>query len=190
MADTAKLPRGIVTIDALRLRSTVDPATHCWIWQGCTVHGSPRIWTAHLDDMVKRVLSGPRAVWYIAHGTPLGQRIAYMGCWNQRCVCPAHVRAAADRSHFTQAAARAGCFRMSQERRTANRANAAAARAAAGIVDTPIHLVQAVRDAAGTTTQREIARRLGLSNTIVSRIVRGINFQHLPQGAECEAPAA
>jgi hypothetical protein len=170
----------VATIADLRARSIVDPATHCWIWQGAKINGSPRIWTLHIDDVEKRVLSGPRATWYIAHGTPLGTRVAYMGCWNPSCVCPAHVRFCASQSELNRLGARGGIFKRSEASKLANVANAAKARAAAGHRDTPPEVVQAVRAAAGPDiTQRAIARSLGLSFTVVSRILRGETHRRL-----------
>lgn len=179
MTTTDTPRRGVATIDDLRARSIVDPNTRCWNWQGAQIKGSPRIWTLHLDDVEKRVLSGPRAVWYIAHGTTLGQRVAYMVCWNKSCVCPVHVRACASQSEMNRIGARAGIFKRSEAARVANLANAAKGRAAAGIRDTPAEVVMAVHAAIGSTTQVEIARRMGLSKTVVSRIARGQNFRHL-----------
>jgi hypothetical protein len=172
--------RGVATIADLRARSIVDPITHCWIWQAAKIKGSPRIWTLHLDDMEKRVLSGPRATWYIAHGTNLGSRVAYMACWNPACVCPVHVRACNSHSELNRLAGKGGVFKRSGAAFAANVANAAKARAAAGHRDTPPEVVQAVRQAAGPgTTQRAIARSLNLSNTVVSRILRGETHRHL-----------
>jgi len=170
--------RGVATIDDLRARSLVDPASRCWLWQGATVRGQPRIWALHLDDLDKRVLSGPRAVWYIAHGTKLGDQVAYMGCWNRLCVCPVHVRAGA-KGAVNTLVAKAGIYARSDAARAANVRNAAKARAARGVVDTPAHLVLAVRAAAGTATQVAISAQLGLRKTVVSRIIRGASFKHL-----------
>jgi len=175
----------VATIEDLRARSIVDPNTRCWIWQGAQIKGSPRIWTLHLDDVEKRVLSGPRATWYIAHGTQLGSRIAYMSCWNPACVCPVHVRACASQAELNRLGALGGIFKRSEAARAANVRNCAKGRAAAGHRDTPPEVVLAVAAAIGSTTQREIARRMGLSRTVVSRIARGQNFRHLlaqPEG--------
>ena len=52
-------------------------------------------------------------------------------------------------------------------------------RQARGVVDTPPEVVLAVRAAAGTGTQEQIAHRLGLTKTVASRILRGETFRHL-----------
>jgi len=175
MAD--KLKRGIATVEDLRARAVLDPVTLCWHFQGSTVQGHPRIWTLDLDAMEKRVLSGPRAVWFIAHGTPLHGLVAYMGCWTADCVCPVHVRRGT-RAQMNAAVARAGLL----PDRTGNEvivAAAARAREAAGHVDTPVEVVRAVRQAAGTASGRELARRFGLSETVAQRILRGQNFKQV-----------
>lgn len=170
--------RGVATIDDLRARSVIDPSTRCWIWQCASIHGSPRIWALHIDEMDKRVLSGARAVWYIAHGTKLGSNVAFMSCWNKACVCPVHVRAA-PKGEVNRLAGRAGVYSRSPLAHAANVVNARKARAARGVVDTPAHVVLAVRAAAGTGTQEEIGQRLGLSKTVASRILRGATYRHL-----------
>lgn len=170
--------RGVATINDLRARSVIDTATRCWHWQCAKIKGAPRIWTLHLDEVEKRVLSGPRAVWYIAHGTRLGSRVAYMACWNKDCVCPVHVRAG-QKGEVNHLAALAGVYRRSDAARAANVVNAAKARAARNAVDTPADVVLAIRAAAGSTTQVEIGRSLGISKTVVSRILRGQTFRHL-----------
>ena len=176
---TTPLRRGVATIADLYARSIVDAASGCWIWQGARTHGSARIWTLNLDDLEKMVLSGPRAVWYITHGTALGERVAYMSCWHKGCVCPAHVRSAPSRGQANSEAARAGVYRRSPAARQANAVNARKARQARGVVDTPPEVVLAVRAAAGTGTQEQIGRRLGLTKTVASRILRGETFRHL-----------
>ena len=182
-AAAAPVRRGIGSVADLRARSVIDPNTRCWIYQGSLVKGKPRIWTLNLDTLEKGVLSGPRAVWYIAHGTRLGERVAYMSCMNGACVCPVHVRAGA-RGDVNTIMARGGVYRRSEAAKVANRRNAARARAARGVVDTPEHLVMAVRAAAGTTTQAALARQLGLARSVVSRIVRGVNHRHIGAGQE------
>lgn len=179
--------RGVATIEDLRARSIIDPTTRCWHWQGAKIHGTPRIWTLHLDRMDKGVLSGPRAVWYIAHGTQLHSRIAYMACWTKGCVCPVHVRAAENKTVLNRVAAQAGVFIKSPAARESNVENLRKARRARCVVDTPAETVLAVRAAAGATTQKQIAADFGLTKTIVSRIIRGETFRHLLAGQEARA---
>lgn len=166
------------TVDDLRRRSDPDPATHCWHWRGAKRKGRPRIWAADLDHMDKRVLSGPRAVWYIAHGTRLGALSAYMRCWCADCVCPAHVEKGT-RAAVTMAAARAGLMNGFDDVRAAN---AAKARAAAGHVDTPPELVRALRAAAGTEPTSALAQRLGIERSVAYRILRGVSHRGVGGG--------
>jgi hypothetical protein len=176
--------RGVNTIEDLRERSVVDPVTHCWHWTLAKVKGHPRIWTADLDAMDKRVLSGPRAVWYIAHGTPLGDQVAYMGCWVKDCVCPAHVRRD-QRARVNTLAAQAGCMAGHCAVRAIS---AAKARAAAGHVDTPADVVLAFRQALGTAPVYQLAQQFGLKRSTGYRIANLTNYkQLLPQqeGAPC-----
>lgn len=169
--------RGIATVDDLRAWSVVDPATHCWIWQKpMAPSGPPRIHTFCHRHGDKRVMSGPAAVWNIAHGdAPSG--IVYRPCWRRECVNPAHHRMARDTAEMMRMLAGAGRLRgTSTEQR---RANLLLARAAAGIVDTPPELVAQVRAAGGTETGSAIAARLGLNRTVVSRILRRLSHKEV-----------
>lgn len=169
------MKQGVNTIAALRERSRIDPATHCWHWQGCTRDGRPRIWAPDIDRIDKRVLSGPRAVWFIAHGTPLGNLVAYMACWTRDCVCPSHVRCGT-RADFSTAMARAGLLKGHH---VVRRASAIKARAAAGIVDIPAHVVLALRDLAPTTTPQALAMQFGISQQSIRRMLRGASYSHV-----------
>lgn len=176
--------RGVNSIEDLRERSVVDPVTHCWHWTLAKVKGHPRIWTADLDAMDKGVMSGPRAVWYIAHGKPLGDHVAYMGCWVKDCVCPAHVRSAL-RPTVNTLAALAGCMAGHSAVRSIS---AAKARAAAGHADTPPDVVLAFRQALGTAPVYRLAEQFGLKRSTGYRIANGTNFKQLQQqqeGAAC-----
>lgn len=166
--------RGMATIDDLRARSTIDPVTRCWNWTGPMSQDKPRLWALDLDRVVKTVLQGPRAVWYIAHGTKLNGRVAYMGCWNRICVCPVHVRAA-DRQQLIDRRGRAGLLARSPAGAAACARSAAKARAAAGIVETPPDVVLAIRQAEPGTTLQQLSDRFGISKSTASRIRRGVN---------------
>lgn len=178
--------RGIATVDDLRARSTIDPVTRCWHYTGARRDGHPRIWTADLDAMDKRVLAGPRAVWYIAHGTPLGSLVAYMACMTADCVCPVHVRKGS-RADLNALMSRHGLL---STRSAAKAAAAAKGRAAAGHRDTPEAVVLAVRAAKGTASAERIGLALGVSKSVAARILRGETFRHLLPAGQGAAPCA
>lgn len=160
--------RGIASVSDLRANSRAIPLG-CWHWLGAMEKGTPRIWTFDNDKGDKTVLSGPRAVWNIAFGTLRG-RIAYMGCFNRDCVNPLHVRAAANRAEHGAAIARSGARKGKQ---TAEQlASAAKGRAAQGIVDTPVEIVEEIRAAPPDITGRQLAEQFGLSFSTVCRIRR------------------
>jgi len=51
--------RGLLTVEAVKARCTVDPATHCWLWQGATAaDGVPRLHTLDYARVEKRSRSG------------------------------------------------------------------------------------------------------------------------------------
>lgn len=165
------MKRGIATIADLRARSAQDPATHCWHWQGASTHdGTPRIWTFDHDRGDKRCMSGPKAVWNIAHGcAPRPGWLVFRRCTTRDCVNPAHHSQAPDKAAIGQHIARRGSRKGTHIE--ARRANAAKAQAARGIVPTPAEVVRAIRTMTGTNVA--IAEATGVRHQVVSQIRRG-----------------
>ena len=61
---------GLMTTAAdIKARCTVDPATHCWIWQGAVNARSktPVLYAFDHARADKRAMSGALAAWNIAH---------------------------------------------------------------------------------------------------------------------------
>lgn len=173
------MARGITTIDHLRARSVVDPVTRCWHYQGAlSAQGHPRIWTLDVDRLDKTVLKGARAVWFIAHGTPLGHLMAWMSCGTADCVCPVHVRRGT-RSQWMRWMRATG--RMEWVATPGRLAAAAMGRAAAGHVDTPPEVVIAIREAyaSGEGNAPALAKRFGVERSAAYRMLSGETFKHL-----------
>lgn len=166
-----KPARGILRIADLYARSERRPESNCWHWIGAVSSDgvSPRIWTLDHDRVEKRVMSGPRAVWNIAHGRGPGERLAYMHCCNSRCVNPQHVRTAADKAEIGARLAEHGKRKgTNMEQRVANASKGWAAR---GITVTSPEIVRAVRAAVGTNVA--VGLRLGIAHQVVSSIRKG-----------------
>lgn len=171
------MKRGVTTIEALRARSVFDPHTFCWHWQGAKApDGVPRIWTFDHARGDKRVLSGPKAVWNIAHGrAPHGLAFRRCGCTD--CVNPAHHGEAPDKAAIGLHIRRAGWRKGTHvEARTANLVHAHAAN---GITPTPAPIVAEILTADERETNRSIARRLNLSDQVVSTIRRGLSRRNV-----------
>lgn len=164
------IKRGVNTVDDLRERSGRDPVTLCWHWKFSTSNGRPAMWTFDYDRGEKRVLSGPRGVWFIAHGTPLGNRIAYMRCFTSDCVCPVHVAYASTRAELNSALGRSGKLDGHHE---ARRRGLEAAWAARHKQWTPPDVIAEVRRLSGTMSASAISRELGISKSTACRIVAG-----------------
>lgn len=166
--------RGIATVDDLRRMSDIDPVTRCWHYRGAKApNGQPRIWAFDHDKGDMASLSGPRAVWNIAHGCGPGRWLAFRWCFVGDCVCPAHHKLARDVAEICRAAKRAGVkWGPPPEVR---RVGLVAARRAAGIAETPADVVLRVRElfATGGRTGKAIAAEMGLSESVVSRIKHG-----------------
>lgn len=170
----------ILTIADVRARCAIDPATHCWHWQGArSSDGTPRIHTLDHARTEKRTMSGPMAVWNIAHGAaPLPGHLIYRGCQHRLCLNPAHLREAASKAaigaHIRRAGTRKG---TSTEQRLAN---IRLAQIASGAVPTPAEIVLAIRAVPrAEATNRALARRFNVAEQVVSRIRRGESHRHL-----------
>ena len=175
---TAARPRrGIATIADVKARCIVDPLTGCWHWQGarsCAKGGKPALPTMHTFDPrrgEKRVMSGPLAVWCIAHGEAPNAPLVYRGCGCDDCLNPVHLRLARSHAEIGLHQRRSGSRKgKNTEQR---RANMAKGRQTRGIVETPAEVVLAIRAAPETVTGRALARLHGVSESTVSKIRLG-----------------
>jgi hypothetical protein len=157
----------------LEARSLRDAATHCWHWQGGkSSDGIPRLWAFDHERGDKRCMSGPKAVWNIAHNrAPRQGWLVYRTCFARDCVNPAHHAQAPDKAAIGRAVARAGARKGKFAAQAP--ANALKASAAAGITYTPAEVVRAIRAAGPGPTSIALAQQFGLANQTVSRIRRG-----------------
>lgn len=165
--------RGIGSVDDVRARCVVDAVTRCWLWQGAKCRdGTPRVHTLDLARMDKRTMTGPQAMWQLAHGEPPPPgRLVYRACGCVACLNPAHMRLAASKAEIGQAIRRSGRWRGSHMQ--ARRRNIERAWAATGVVPTPAEVVRALREAPTSVTNRALARQYGVSEQTVSKIRRG-----------------
>jgi hypothetical protein len=165
----------MLTKDDLRRHSRIDPLDRnpydpCWLWQGAkATDGTPRIWTLDYERIEKRCMSGPKAVWNIAHGRGTGDKLTYRTCVNCDCVNPTHHALAADKAEIGAHIAKVGVRKGTALAQ--RRANIRIAHAANGIQPTPTEIVLAAREWTGTNM--EFARLHGMCHTTVSRIRRG-----------------
>lgn len=170
----------ILTIADVRERCVIDKATLCWIWQGAlSSDGIPRIHTIDYGRAEKRSMSGPLAVWQIAHErAPLPGHLVYRGCQHARCLNPRHLHLASDRKtiglHIRRLGTRKG-------KCTATRlANLRKAQIASGSLPTPDDVVLAIRAVPrAAATNRALAKQFNLAEQTVSRIRRGESYRHL-----------
>lgn len=166
------MKRGVLTVEQLKARCVVDPATHCWLWQGAMSNGHPRIWTLDYARVDKRVMQGSVAAWNISRqAPPRPGYFVFRGCQNKACVNPAHLREAASKAEIGQHIRRAGS-RVGNSVE-ARRQNIRAAWAKAGTVPTPPEIVRLIRAAPPEVTSRSMALAHGLSDQVISRIRRG-----------------
>jgi hypothetical protein len=167
-----RLPRGVLTVAHLRARCCVDSLSGCWLWQyGCSSDGVPRIHTLDYERGDKRVMSGPKAAWNIAHGAaPRRGALVFRRCQQARCLNPVHLALAESKAaiglHIRRAGTRKGTAVESRRR------NAQRGRAQRGIVSTPNAAVMAITLAPPEMPSGVLAERFGLKASVVSRIRR------------------
>lgn len=165
---------GFHTIEAIKSHCTIDPVTHCWNWLGAVCSkGSPRLWAIDLRRMQKRVINGPLALWMVAHGEP-PNGLPFRRCFNMACMNPAHLHRALNRADLNRILAGTGMFRTPRQV-AIRQATVSIARAKSGVIDTPDHIVQEIREADSSLTSAALARMHGLSETTVGRIRRGLS---------------
>jgi len=160
--------RGLCTVADIRARCCVDRVSGCWHWLGAMSDRTPRIYTFDHERGEKRSMSGPKAVWNIAHGaSPLAGYLVYRRCITRDCVNPVHMGEARDKAAIGLHIRRNGCRQgTSTEQR---RANMRLAWAAAGIVKTPDHVIAAILAADLNRSNGDVGRELGIAPTTVSK---------------------
>lgn len=163
----------ITSIAELRARCCVDPSTHCWNWTGgLNTSGVPRVYGIDYAIGDKRVMVGTQAVWNLAHQeAPPRGNLVMRACGNRLCLNPAHLRLMRSKAEMGEHVRRAGYLKGTAVE--SRRANLAKARAAAGVVPTPDERVRAIRAADASTTNRALARQLGVTESTVSAIRLG-----------------
>ena len=162
----------ILTVQDLLARSCVDRQTNCWHWLGAKSAGTPRIWTFDHERNEKRCMSGPKAVWNIAHGeAPLRGHWVMRSCLCTDCVAPVHHKQVASRGemglHIRRSGSRKG------KNLDACRANILKAHAVNGIVPTPASVVSAILKAGVNQTNSSLAKQFGIAHQTVSNIRLG-----------------
>lgn len=180
---TDKKHRGILSIAHLKARCTVDPVSHCWHWLGAkAVDGTPRIYTVDHARMIKDSLSGPKAVWNIAHGeAPRAGWLVFRACGCRDCVNPVHLAQARDKAEIGMHQRRAGYRKGTHVE--ARRASQKLACAAAGKPATAESIVRQIRALAGEKSQKALGLQFGVSRQTVNRIVLGRSHRHLLEAA-------
>lgn len=160
------------TIDDVRARCDLDPTTRCWLWRGAIAVdcGLPRLHAIDYGRKTKRVMSGPTAVWNLAHEeSPPAGHLVYRTCGCKLCLNPAHLRLAKSQTELMRLVAQSN--RLKGTHLEQRRAAAAKGLAAQGIKPTPPEVVQAILRAKGNNCQ--VARRLGVHHSVVSRVRLG-----------------
>ena len=150
--------------DRLYGRSTCDPMTGCWIWNGCvsrTGYGKIKVAKECFDVHV--------VSWRLANGgisVPVGLLVMHT-CGNRKCINPDHLQVGDTRENMRQAA-EAGFLGLS---RGDDRHNA-------------VLTEEIVRVVRGMYVRRRvgafrIAAELGLKPSCVQEVLSGRNWKHV-----------
>lgn len=162
----------IVSVEQLKARCTVDPATHCWLWLGGTSRGRPYIYTLDYAKTTKHGMDGPRAAYNIGMQTPLrhGEIVARGMSCPCLCVNPAHVRRYASRALLRAAEGASGRSKGSLTAGRARSLKAAWAKRPNGVV--PAEVVSAIRQAPKEVTCTALAQTYRRHVSTISKIRR------------------
>jgi len=173
-----KVKRCVLTIEDLRINSERRPGSDCWHYLGALDrHGCPRIYTFDHRRIEKRLLGAATAVFNIAKGSSPHPLVPYRWCWTSDCVHPGHIALARSQGDLMRRLGAAG--RLSGEKKmTRERLDQAAGVFGAEV--TPDEVVRQVLQSkeSGVAT----AKRLGISQQVVSRIRLGQSHKWVPRG--------
>jgi hypothetical protein len=155
---------GIRCVEHLRERSYVDPDTGCWHWRMGTSCGAPKVWLQ--IDGKKIGTRGRRAALMLLGQIQPGQTaFAKTCCKSDDCVNPEHSRAGTRGQHgewITNSARYAGLV--------SRKLGAVKARATR---PTKLTMTKAREIRASSETQKALALRYGVSQSVVSAIKLG-----------------
>lgn len=165
------MARGLLTVAAVKARCDIDPITGCWNWTGATHRsGTPSIYTIDYGRADKRTMSGPVAMWNIAHNESPGDWTVFRRCMNCACLNPVHLARAKTRAELGLHITRSGKHKGTNlEQRYASLKRAREAR---GQTPIPRESVLAIRAAVGESTA-SLAERHSICLSSVIKIRAG-----------------
>ncbi len=160
-----------------RLWSRVDRSQFspggCWVWVGSVRGGYGRI-TAHLGDRDSGIDTHVLAYWLAGGEIRDGFDVRHL-CHNRRCCNPAHLRTGTRLDNMRDS------MRDGRVLRGVDRPDAK-------LTDGQVLEIRSMR--CGGVQQAEIARRFGVSQSLISKIVRGKRWKHLSAAANDQLVAA
>lgn len=152
---------GVRTLDDLKARCWVDETSGCWHWRMATSEGAAKVYLPGL----KRVCTGLFAAATLSGRKINSGQMAYSTCTTPFCLCPAHTKVGTWKQWGAWKAA-TGSWKAKPQRIAACQKTARSKLSKL----TP-ELVQEIR--ASEETGRAIAKRMGVSEQLVSKIRTG-----------------
>ena len=168
------MKRGILTVADLRACCDVNQTNGCWIWQGGRTNGAPRLWTFDHERGEKRVMTGPKGVWNIAHqAAPRKGWLVFRRCQVRLCMHPVHMGQARNLIELGKHIQLLGSQKGTMDAQ--RHANLVKARESQAVTSTPREVVLACRSAGADVTNVSLARLHGIGPSTVGRIRRGLS---------------
>jgi hypothetical protein len=167
-----------ITFNAQRFWEKVDRSGDCWVW---TAHRGPQGYGACyvLRDGAKSQMGAHRVSWMIAHGPiPDGMFVCHR-CDNPPCVRPDHLFLGSPRDN-SQDAAKKG--RMASGERHTTRLHPERIARGARLPQTKLtedDVREIRRELAASTPERHLARRYGVSKSLIWSIKTRRSWRHV-----------
>jgi hypothetical protein len=140
----------------------IRPRTRCWIWTGCDVRGYGHI------TFKKKIYQAHRLS-YLQHNGPIADGAVVMhSCDNPRCVNPEHLEAGTQRKNILD------CHRRGRAAFNLPKRQSGEENPASKLTDQQVREIRA-----STDRQVDVAKRYGVSQTLISKIKRREAWLHL-----------
>lgn len=161
------MPRGMWALSDLHGQCVEDDETGCMVWQGCVQLRPAAMGATSVEPRVRLAQSGitttlPRAAWILS-GKPIppGRWMAWRTCGNHLCGNPGHMLAGT-RADWGQWVRASQTWVGSRARVVAGRLSSRSR--------TKLSLADAKLIRESSLTQKELARRFGVSQSTISKI--------------------
>lgn len=161
-------------LEEIRERCVITEEGH-WLWRGALrPDGRPSIWAPDYTLGKMERQAGPRAVWHCSTERPIPENFIAYGTCSEKACCNPRCVACTTRVDYGKWLVKTGALKNQTRRILANRATS---RTRSRMTPSLIAEIQA-----SSETGRELAVRLGMLTTTISRARRGDYKAFTPTG--------